>query len=110
LQQKNFILLFLFERAINKVSKRIKFQFVCKPSEKIDIMSLLIKNRSIYLTVEVFLSILIAIGHQTKRANKKFPKEEKINKPFKKEGPTIKNIIKTRKEPINIKKTVRGIL
>ena len=79
-------------------------------SEKRDIIILLIVNRHAYLTVEVFFSILIAIGHQTKRANKRLPKEEKIKRPFKKQGPIMIHIIKAREEPIKIKKTIRGIL
>ena len=66
---------------INRVSKRIKFQIVPKlkgqPSEQRDKIALLIKYKSPYLTVEIFFSILIAIGPQTKRANKKLPKEDK---------------------------------
>ena len=114
LQQKNFILLSIFEKAINNVSKRIKFQtefkIKGKLSEHIDKMQSLIINKHIYLTVVVFFSIFIAIGAQTKRANKKLPNEEKHKIPVGRNAAKIKVPMKTRKEPIKIKKTIKVTL
>ncbi len=77
---------------------------------QIDKIELLIKYRNPYLTVEVFLSIFIAIGAQTKRANRKFPKADKIRKWIGKKELNNKEIIKKLEEPIKIKKTINGIL
>ena len=114
LQQKNFIFLSLLESEINIVSKRIKHHIVCNPKGKLkvhmDIIELLITYKAPYLTVEVFFSIFMAIGAQTKSANKKLPKAEKANAPEGSPPEKISIIMKNSEEPIKIKKTTRGTL
>ena len=114
MQQKNFILLSLFERAINNVSKIIKLQteFIIKGklSEQIDKRTLLITYKHPYLTVEVFFSIFTAIGPQTKRANKRLAKAEKHKIPTGRIALRIIVTMKRRKQDIKIMKTIRGTL
>ena len=62
-----------------------------------------------YLTVEVFLSIFTAIGVHTQRANKKFPKEEKVKNGVKQAESHTKFRIKAPEIDIKIKNTTNGM-
>ena len=70
----------------------------------------LTKYKYPYLTVEVFFSIFVPIGPQTKSANKRFPNEEKVKYPVGK-WELMSNVKITKPEAhIKIKKTINGIL